>query len=549
MILLKKCLNPFKFSIYILIFSLIALDITSFECPEDTPILKDNTCSLSYCTESEFNNNYCSINNTKIRTQWLSNIIIFGDENARFINFATFSNGDLVVEATPCVVINYSKRFFYGLKKNGRDLFKIDNKQTPFYSLVPINEDNSGKKYQGEIQIARMNQENGKEYLLSLSKDKSYAELYDFESGEMYKKYIPDLVGCIHQNERQISLVIHSSDNIYYTIYGFIYENQLFLYKFDLGKKNSIESLQKKDPIKRSSAKGRNVSCFETKNKRIVCFYYSNNEQDYYGKPFIYVMSHDFTQKGNTLINYEGFFDDSSFIKCIHLYNETGVFAFYDNSNGQAYPIVYFINILENGGIENAFQISQLNFILNYAVFDIDSLMNDIIKISDSKVCFTATVSNSVEKHEIIYIIVFHIINVSKIKIRYYSFPIFKLRNYKILSDMKSYSYNQFIMIAASVCNQTKCDDDHSDYHYSSLIIFSYPNSTDVDFDITDELLKDNEKRIDELMIDLKKYVKIENNIFGYIPEIIQMKNIICTNNNIKLYSTKNNLNINSDIT
>ena len=182
----KKCQNSFKYSIYTLIFSLIALGINSFECPENQPILKNNDCSFSYCTESEFSSNYCSINNTKIKTQWLTNIIIFGDNNARFINFATFSNGDFIVEATPCKIL-IKIRFFFGLKQNGRDLFKNNNQETRFYSFIPTDE-GEAKKYQGEIQIARMKQENNKEYLLSLTKTDSYAELYDFENDIMYKK-------------------------------------------------------------------------------------------------------------------------------------------------------------------------------------------------------------------------------------------------------------------------------------------------------------------------------------------------------------------------
>ena len=543
---LKEYLNPFKLSIYILYFFLITLEIISCECPENQPILKNNACSFSYCTESEFNSNYCSINNTKIKTQWLTNIIIFGDMNARFINFASFSNGDFVVEATPCKLIK-AIRFFFGLKNNGRDLFKINNKETPFYSFEILNENNSGKKYQGEIQIATMNQENNKEYLLSLSKAESYAELYDFENGEMYKKYIIDIVGVSQQNERQISLAIKSSDGIYYSIYGFIYESQLYLYKFSLNTKNSLESIPNIQPTKRSNARGNNISCFETKNKRIVCFYYADYSNDNNGKPFIYVMSHDFNKIANTVINFEGYFDESSFIKCIHLYNESGVFSFYDNNNGKTYPFVYFIKIKDDGGIENEFPNLRLKYILNYAILENKSLMNDIIKISNTKICYTAT---DKENNEIIYIIVFHIISKEKIKIRYYSFPIFQLRNYKILSDMKSYSYNQFVAIGASVCNQSPCNDDHADYpHYSSLIIFSYPNSTDIDFDISEELLNDNEKTIENIEIDLKRYVKIENNIFGYIFNGIQMSNMVCIYNNIELFSTKNSLNIKSNYT
>ena len=37
-----------------------------------------------------------------IKTQWITNIIIIGDKDFRFINFVTYSNGDFVVETTPC---------------------------------------------------------------------------------------------------------------------------------------------------------------------------------------------------------------------------------------------------------------------------------------------------------------------------------------------------------------------------------------------------------------------------------------------------------------
>ena len=541
MFYLKKCLNPFIFKINYLIFSLIILQIITSECPENTPILKNNNCELTYCSEFEFNNNYCSINNTKMKTQWLTNIIIFGDNKARFINFATFSNGDFIVEATPCEVI-IAIRFFFGLKQNGRNLFKINTTETQFYSFKPINEENYGKKYQGEIQIVKMNQENNKEYLLSLTKAQSYAELYDFENGIMYKKKMIVLFWYENQNERQISLTISNNT---YSIYGYIESNNpvIKIFKFSFNNKNEIESSSQIQPIKiiegEYGGNGNSISCFETKNNRIVCFYY-NREQ----KPYIYIMDNNFNLiQVHTIIN-QGYYRDSSFIKCIHLYDEFGIFSFYDKINANSdeiYPFVYFKKIKDNGVLENAISNYNEYIILNYTFFENNTLMNDITKISNTKICYTATSKD----HETIYIIVFHIINMEKIVIRYYSFPIFKLRNYKILSDMKSYSYNQFVTIGASVCNQSQCYNDHGDYHYSSLIIFSYPNSTDENFVISDELLKDKEN----IEIDLKTYVKIENNIFGYIFYGIQMNNIICSNNNRKLYSTKKNLNIVSNYT
>ena len=43
----------------------------------------------------------CFISNkTRIISQWLNNIICLGAENLRYINIATFSSGDMIVEAT-----------------------------------------------------------------------------------------------------------------------------------------------------------------------------------------------------------------------------------------------------------------------------------------------------------------------------------------------------------------------------------------------------------------------------------------------------------------
>ena len=326
----KKCMNPLKFVINIFIFLLNTYEIISSECPESTPILKNNNCEFTYCTESEFNSNYCSVNNTKIKTQWLTNIIIFGDNWARYINFATFSNGDFIVESTPCKVV-IAIRFFFGLTKNGRDLFKINNKTTQFFSFIPTDEDNDGKKYQGEIQIARMIQEDNKEYLLSLTKAESYAELYDFDNDRMYKKKMYNLFGYENQNERQISLTIKSSDNKYYSIYGYIEKDDpvIKIFKFSLDTKNSIESSSQLQAAKtlngEEGGKGTSISCFETDSKRIVCFYYNRDQ-----KPYVYIMNNNFDFIMHNIINNQGYYNSSSLIKCIHLYNETGVFTFYD---------------------------------------------------------------------------------------------------------------------------------------------------------------------------------------------------------------------------
>ena len=120
------------FEIFLLFYQ-IKSEIT--ECSRENPILISNECRLVYCNKTQFDSNYCQIKNLTIKTQWLNNIIIFGDINYRYISMASYSNGDMVIETTSYPGTN--KRMFYGLKQNGRPFFKNktnNNEETLYYS-------------------------------------------------------------------------------------------------------------------------------------------------------------------------------------------------------------------------------------------------------------------------------------------------------------------------------------------------------------------------------------------------------------------------------
>ena len=535
------------FKINHIIFLQLLIMIYLKECPIDNPILlKNNSCLSINCSKEEFESKDCIINNSKIKTQWITNIIIIGDKDFRFINFVTYSNGDFVVETTPCPGDDRGRRKFFGLKNNGRGLFLNNSQETPFYYIHPQNQNNEGKKYESELFIARINsgEDKDKEFVVSMSKDNGYAELYDFNHDKIYQKQTSQITNKEHQSKRQAGLLILGSDNKYYSIYGFLLNGQFNIFKFSFSSINSIENnldVKENDgenQIGNVNENGFSVSCFKTTNNIIICFYY-NNER----RPVIYAMDENFIKKGILSLNYKGDFDGESFIKCVHFIQEIGAFSFYDyDNNNNYYPYIYLMNFV-NGNFENPLEnLPEKYIILNYYSFEMYTLMNDLTKLSDNKLCFTATTS----EHDTLYIILLSIINFEKVKIRYYSFQIYNLLYYKFLKDMKSYSYNGFVMIGSSMCRQEECYNDHDHSHFSSLIVFSYPNSTDVDFDISEYLFKHNNITIERLEIDLKDYVIIENNIFGYIFSGIKIKNI-STYDIIKLYSSKTGDILNND--
>jgi hypothetical protein len=152
--------------------------------------------------------------------------------------------------------------------------------------------------------------------------------------------------------------------------------------------------------------------------------------------------------------------------------------------------------------------------------------LNDIAKISDEKICFTST-SDDKDK---LYIVILKIFNFSKIVIRYYSIEIYSLNNYKFLSEMRQHLYNNYISFAFSFCNQYSCFND-SDIYYSGLMIFSYANGTDYNLDLTNILFNNNDIKIDNFIINLKKNVTIDNNVFGLVYKGIKIRNILNCHN------------------
>ena len=179
-------------------------------------------------------------------------------------------------------------------------------------------------------------------------------------------------------------------------------------------------------------------------------------------------------------------------------------------------------------------EITESTIVLDIPELANNLLLNDLIKIKENTICFAST---SLYK-DTIYIIILNIFGDKKIKVRYYAIPSFNLYNYKILFELRIHPYKNYVSFSSSFCQNVVCSSDNDD-HYSALMIFSYPNATDYSLDIEQFLLDNNDISINDLKIDLKNYIIIENNIFGYIYDNILIKNMSQCEN-IKLYSSVN---------
>ena len=511
------------FCIYIL-FNLIV----SRDCSKDNPILKEGLC-ISYCEKEEFNNQICTINNTIIKTQWLNNIIFLGEENFTFINFANYSNGDMIIEVTSSRTSN--KIIVYGLNNEGAPFFKGNS----FYKTLEINNNqNNNGRVLVNIFIETINDI---QYLVNIEQGDFYTRIYDLKNTKEISKVFSKKF-----------LKYKPSNNLGFSTNYFLGNKDIILFGFydtykeiRLSKINIMSTdISNFNPILKSKTfelcTENSVSCFVTDLNNIICLAIIKILAIYYGR--ITAFDQDFTEIEKEILS-NVYTEQNSFLKCIHLKKEIGVFIYYYYYSSllfgtNLYPKIVF---KEYNGKTISNYINEID--INKKTFNYNYLLNDIIKISDNKICFISTSNNRNE----LYIVLINIFDTKNLAIRYYSLQISKFYKYQLLSEIKLHLYKKFISLAFNVCTNGKCQNQITDPHHTALMMISYANGTDFNLNLTDYLSNNNEQ-LDNIIINLKENIKIENNIFGLVYSGIKIKYI---NNCNKYYfiSTKTNNTIN----
>ena len=451
--------KKFFFLILIILFfkSIFSEEITS--CPKNLPILISGECCLGYCSKEDFELQRCRIANSKVKTQWLNNIIIIGGPPYRYAAFATFSSGDMIVETT-CSPKN-TKRLFYGIQKNGRPFFTniINNEKTSHYFInTTKTKDNGQYQLEGIIIKSSDTENNGKEYFASFSKYNGYAEIFDFENHTLYSKKITNFVGGDQpQSYRQAILPLYNTSTKFYYLYGFVGRTSTIIQKHIFTSINNFETTltyESIDEIDIENAIGIGMSCFKTSSEKIICFYFNKKNNEYYYN--LHKFELDFTDPIILKLD-TNYYAENIFYKCIHLKDEIGIFAYYKKPNN-IYPFFLFKEFKENKFINylpSSYTDSSI-IIENKDFYNILSA-NDIIKLNDNKIAFVSTL----ESKTIMYIIIFNILKEKKIKKRYYSIHLYSLYHLKIFKDIRIHNYNNYLVLALSFCKNDLCSDDN----------------------------------------------------------------------------------------
>ena len=239
-------------------------------------------------------------------------------------------------------------------------------------------------------------------------------------------------------------------------------------------------------------------------------------------------------------------FYERTFFKIIHLKDDIGVGVFFSfpylekHQKDSPFPS-FFARKMKGKKIVNYFDADIIeteydhSIIMNFhdKIFQFDCLLNDLIKISDYKVSFITMDLNK----ENLYVILLEIYSPKDFFLKLYEVNLFQLYNMKFFQEIRGHLFEHHVSLGFNYCNTKRCENS-SDTYYSSLIVFSYPNSTDGYLNINQYFEENKEATFDDITIDLKKNVYIENNIFGYVFENINIVKLDGCEN-ILLISTK----------
>ena len=518
----KKCINNKNHANFLLKIILILklIKLCAFSCSKNQPFDKGGNC-VETCTLQEIYLNQCILSNEIIEVQWLNNIIYLEDVYYKYLNIETSENGDLLVEVSCHPKDN--TRAFYGLTKEGNGFFRNGNQETAFYK-TEINDTEGNGRFEAEIFAFKLDSNSDDRiYLLSYSKGRQFVEVYDFYQKKSYFDYL-DIFFETSNEVFHIAAphfkIKKENTNIYFI--GLIsWDNtkmknyfNLRIVKFQhLNIKDNNPIIYKKNKIECSNSLM--VSCFETKSNHIICFIKSTNNE------YTIVVFSEELEKIKSLGLGITNANNNDFFKCIHFYDEVGVFAFY-RENDDSVDILFKEYDPSGNEIKSFSLFTDIKidgYLLQKTVTS-----NDIIKIVDKKFYYVAI---SEDKQALYISTVFNYKDISYVR-RVYEINTYNLYKYKFYGDIRITLYNNFLSVASNFFLEDEVDER------SSLIIFSYPNSTNTSLSISDYLLTNNHNKINNLTFTLNGKCTMENNIFGYIP--IGIKFIENSNENDDIY-------------
>ena len=489
------------------------------QCPKDKPILKNNKCKMIYCTKKEFEDKTCIIYNDIIKKQLFNKLNIFPDESSN-IKYDINDNGEIFLLAQKKNGNNIDM-FLYGFNKNYGGLFYDKNNNT-YVPNKKISLKNSNL-FSEKIKYIEIDK---KGYLIDIVKD-SRIHLIDLDSNEHYINFLPNIPTTIDKFEKYLN-----TNNDYFYSYTYCNNNgqssfdtcYIGLTNYKINSKDNFNiDLNNEEEIRiKPNTK---LICINNifSSNYILCKYNSFELLD----ENAYINNHILTLFDiNTLSTKRNFILDKYFMPDKQVID--AMFSMDENKSN--FIIVYstskniikiLFKTLKNDYKDLEDVINEIPFInintdLKYNLNG-DVFSNDVCKIDNNN--FALLIKTHKINEDIntgLLVVTLRIFNLAKVIVRYYHVNL-NLYNFNLNGNIKGYNLNGILGTLLEINTNDK------DMGKSLFLTFGFVNSTiDVPLDRGTQDLIINKK-----ILKLRDYItEIENNIFGYEIEQVQILNI-----------------------
>ena len=534
------------FIIFLYLFTFLILEINN-QCDKESPIKKknDNNCYNIYCTEIEFQNGDCIIDNPIIRTQWLNKLFYLGDNIINILTVIEMPNNNVFFLST-ARDSNSDYFYIYRLESSGEINYNENNNNFKKI-LVSSFSETIGKFLINAVGLMIDN----KEYIFLCQFAYTECQIIEFENTIIFNKQLIEILD-VDQPKK--------SSN-YYTILNLNQNNDvllsfackdwfsnsfLSLTKINLKRDEEIDFYvyQPVSKLGHTFNSFFDISCFITERNFLECLVQYDNKLkvEIYNEIYSELINHLYSIEIDSLGS-----ETIRFAKCIHLKNEIGVFSYHFSPvGGIGRPLYIQIKELRDNNLENVIDNNDKFEIAiedNYSDL-ISSLSFNIflIKLSDNKFSIAYLSDNEIYGRGIIIIVIFDLYgdNEDNLFIRYYkiNLNLYNLIMYYWL-NLNLFKFNSFLGIAFVGINANEINPDvdiENFLDYKGIFAIFGCSSKRKITNIDLEIYKNNQ----EFILELNNYFSIDNNLFGYDLNI-KISSFSDELNGIRFYSLNEN--------
>ena len=480
------------------------------ECNRTYPILKDNLCVSTYCTEEQFQSGICIINEEITKTQWLTNIFKFEKTNGD-ISLILNKNGKLLLFST-------------GSKDNKQKIYFEFDSYDFTYKSYNITDNNEIINPQLYIMTFNM-----KKYIISIGIKNSFIRVIDDTRDlDEYLTLNPSSFlndpnriiegigySCLYYNNEHFfyATITQKSDELsdyYLTFFDHTIEN-IYNMRNDLNFKLNYK-------VDIDLTKGNFVSCstIDKKDGHATCFYLNKNNS--YIITVVQNNKTDFIIQDQYIIGNPSNSNENNlyFLKVITLDDYIVLYSYFSGDEDNIPTFLMREISSSNFSLSYLYSDFPVIYLFDYE-FNNNIKYNDLVGVSTNDFYFIST-NNDKDIFIIAHIYIYkNSLEINQLIIRYYTIKLKEYYYFQILNGFKAINLiDNFLALAFDFCNYDLCQNSGNDINNAGFTIFSnfsYVKGTFIYYDFIEYALEYNRNY---LLFNFTENIKIDNNIFGY---------------------------------